>query len=106
MERWARTSTAPVELVQVSPRQEVVCERLGVAHALNAGVHEAGVAEVTEARGTFFCRDWADKDRGDRWNDYNRNQTKPSSNRTRAIYARVLKEDLNSGCRFYWKLAL
>lgn len=55
------TSTAPVELVQMPPRQEVVCERLGVAHTLNTGVHEAGVAKVTEASGTFLCRNWVDK---------------------------------------------
>lgn len=63
MERSARTSTAPVELVKMSARQEVVRERLGVAHTLNTGVHEAGVAKVTEASGTFFCRDWVDKHR-------------------------------------------
>lgn len=54
---WA-SAAAPVELVQVSPRQEVVRERLGVAHTLDAGVHEAGVAEVTEASGSFLCWNW------------------------------------------------
>lgn len=45
----------------MSPRQEVVCERLGVAHTLDAGVHEAGVTKVTEASGAFLCRNWGDK---------------------------------------------
>lgn len=65
-QRWndrGALSTAPVELVKMSAGQEVVRERLGVAHALNTGVHEAGVAKVTEASGTFFCRDWLDKHR-------------------------------------------
>lgn len=41
----------------MSPRDEVVCKWLGVAHTLDAGVHKARVAKVTEACGAFFCRD-------------------------------------------------
>ncbi len=52
---------APVELIEVSPWDEVVCERLGVAHTLDTRVHEAGVAKVTEASGSFLCRNWDGK---------------------------------------------
>lgn len=51
----------PVELIEVSPWDEVICERLGVAHTLDTWVHEAGVAKVTKASGSFLCRNWDGK---------------------------------------------
>lgn len=59
MKRNETDQTTPVELVQVSAGDEVVCQGLGVADTLNAGVHEACVAKVTEARGSFLRGDWA-----------------------------------------------
>lgn len=49
---------SPVELIKVSARDEIVREGLGVAHALDTRVHEASVAEVAEASGTFLCGNW------------------------------------------------
>lgn len=51
----------PVELIEVSPWDEVICERLGVAYTLDTWVHEAGVAKVTKASGSFLCRNWDGK---------------------------------------------
>lgn len=49
---------SPVELVKVSARDEIVRKGLGVAHALNTRVHEASVAEVAKASGSFLCGNW------------------------------------------------